>query len=89
MSARIHDQARWLRWLSVAATIFITAGCAADQSRTGTANAAGCPMNFTLTCEVTRPGATATPSRCRCVRHKDINVLLHGQWLSPPGEGFR
>jgi hypothetical protein len=75
MSIRVHDKTRWLL---VGATILVTAGCAADQSRRIARNETDCPMNFTLTCEVRQPGAREAASHCRCVRHKDINALLQG-----------
>jgi hypothetical protein len=36
-------------------------------------------MSFTLSCEVSRPGGVSTAENCRCIRHRDINALLHGQ----------
>jgi hypothetical protein len=67
----------WKRWLVVAATLSVC-GCATDYTG-GMPRKEGCPMSFTLSCEVSRPGAMATAERCRCVRHQDLNVLLHGR----------
>ena len=65
------------RWLVVGATLALC-GCATNQT-SRISQRGGCPMSFTLSCEVSRPGGISTAENCRCVRHRDINVLLRGQ----------
>lgn len=75
MAAQSHETARWL--LLTATASLITA-CAVDGGGRIVRSDADCPMNFTLTCEARRPGATTTYSNCRCVRHGDLVPPLHG-----------
>jgi hypothetical protein len=69
-----------LRSLLLSAAVLLAAGCATTHTGRVASPGADCPMNFTLYCETTRPGPAHTPTACRCIRHKDINVMLHGEY---------
>jgi len=69
-----------LRSLLLSAAVLLAAGCATAHTGRVPGPGADCPMNFTLYCETSRPGPAHTPAACRCIRHKDINDMLHGEY---------